>query len=163
MSTRKKKSKPAAKPRQPTKAAAKPVKKTAARAPTLIDRVQAVYACFGGGDLPGLLALLAEDVIWNFPGDPAVPLSGWRRGRAAVGEWFKTLGESFEYEGFDIDRFIADDTVVVALGHERAIIRRTGKRFDSAFVHVWTFSGGEIISFRDALDSWALSSAFKTG
>jgi ketosteroid isomerase-like protein len=35
---------------------------------TPIDIVQSVYAAFGRGDIPGLLAFVADDIEWTFDG-----------------------------------------------------------------------------------------------
>lgn len=126
-----------------------------------IDRVRAVYACFGGGDLPGLLAQLAEDVIWISPGPATIPHAGLRRGRAAVAEWFKVFADAVELDWFDVDRIFADGQIVVAIGHERGFARATGRRFETAFAHVWTVSGDEVVAFRDTLDTAAIAAAFE--
>ena len=48
------------------------------------------YAAFGRGDIPGLLALMAEDMEWHHPG-PGLPLAGTYRGHDGVANFFQKL------------------------------------------------------------------------
>jgi ketosteroid isomerase-like protein len=56
-----------------------------------VDLVKQAYAAFGRGDLPGLLALLGDDIVWTTPGPADVPTAGERRGKAAVAEFFQAI------------------------------------------------------------------------
>ena len=49
-----------------------------------IATVRSCYERFGRGDVEGILALLAPDVVWEEPDHPAIPYGGKRQGRAAV-------------------------------------------------------------------------------
>jgi ketosteroid isomerase-like protein len=53
-----------------------------------LSTVQAIYGCFGRGDIPALLELLTEDVDWRFIGDSRAGYSGRFIGRGQVAEWF---------------------------------------------------------------------------
>jgi hypothetical protein len=55
--------------------------------------VQGIYEAFGGGDVPAILAVLADDVRWedwrdNWSQKAGVPLMKPRVGPEAVGEFF---------------------------------------------------------------------------
>jgi uncharacterized protein len=47
-----------------------------------IDRIREGYAAFNSGDVPGLIDLFAEDIVWHFPGTSK--LAGDHIGRDAV-------------------------------------------------------------------------------
>lgn len=44
--------------------------------------VMDLYAAFGRGDLPAVLAALADDVEWALPGPANIPMAGTRPGEA---------------------------------------------------------------------------------
>ena len=88
-----------------------------------------LFAAFRGGDVAAVSAILADDVVWRFPGRTG-KLAGEHRGRDAV---FAFLGDVMRLtEGtfsLDLERVIADDEVAVAMfrGHGR----RNGKTLDN--------------------------------
>lgn len=53
-----------------------------------IQLVADVYAAFGRGDIAFVLNALADDVEWHFPGPEGIPLTGNRRGREQVAQFF---------------------------------------------------------------------------
>src|SRR5947209_7156499 len=69
--------------------------------------VQRMFAAFGRGDVPGVLDTLTEDIEWHLAGPTEVTYAGTRRGRDAVAQFFKVLGESAEFERFEPREYIA--------------------------------------------------------
>ncbi|HEX8560925.1 MAG TPA: nuclear transport factor 2 family protein [Pyrinomonadaceae bacterium] len=122
--------------------------------------VQAIFEAFGRGDVPGVLAHLAEDVEWRAPGPAAVPYLGERRGHAGAAEFFTQLGTNVEFESFEPLGFVAEGDRVVALGRERGRVRATGKTFDNEWALVFTFSGGRVTRFQLYEDTAAVAGAF---
>jgi ketosteroid isomerase-like protein len=53
------------------------------------------YAAFSRGDIPALLALMAEDVEWQIPG-AGLPLAGTYRGHDGVAKFFQKLAADTE-------------------------------------------------------------------
>jgi ketosteroid isomerase-like protein len=54
--------------------------------------LKALYACFGRGDISGILERLDPDVEWEHDwGDEPLPLYAPRRGREAVVGFFEAL------------------------------------------------------------------------
>jgi hypothetical protein len=45
-----------------------------------------VYEALGREDIPALLELLAEDVVWVYQGPSVIPFAGTHHGREGVGE-----------------------------------------------------------------------------
>ena len=68
--------------------------------------VQKAYECFGKGDIPGVLNLLAEDVDWLSPGSASVPWAGRWRGRTQVGGFFAAIEASSDVEQFEAGEFL---------------------------------------------------------
>src|SRR3954451_23393565 len=78
--------------------------------------VQEAYATFGRGDIPALLDMMTEDIVWVSPGPRDVlPTAGERRGHDQVAQFFSTLNDTEEIQRFEPQEFIAQDDKVVAL------------------------------------------------
>ena len=126
--------------------------------------VRDAYAAFGRGDIPALLGLMADEIDWQpvIGAGAHVPFAGRRTGKAAVGEFFRLVAESEDFQPFDPREFIAQGETVVALGHYRAVTRGAGagKGFDSDFAMVFTVRDGKIAGFREFTDSAAVNAAF---
>jgi ketosteroid isomerase-like protein len=124
--------------------------------------VQDAYAAFGRGDIPTLLGYMTDDILWQpvIGAGRHVPFSGERKGKAAVGEFFKQVAESEDFQLFEPREFVAQGDKVVAIGHYRAQAKATGKTFDSPFVMVFTLQGGKVTAFREFTDSAAINTAF---
>jgi uncharacterized protein len=126
--------------------------------------VRELFQAFGRGDIPGVLSLLSEDVVWTIPGRPdAIPYAGVRRGHAGATEFFAALGGAVEFEAFEPREFVAQGDKVVVLGFERGRVRATGKTFDNPWALVFTLGGGRVTEFRSYEDTAALAAAFGTG
>ncbi len=122
--------------------------------------VQAIFEAFGRGDVPGVLAHLADDVEWRAPGPAAVPYLGERRGHGGAAEFFTQLGSSVEFESFEPGAFVAEGDRVVVLGRERGRVRATGKAFDNEWALVFTLGGGKVTKFQLYENTAAVAEAF---
>jgi hypothetical protein len=122
--------------------------------------VQAIFEAFGRGDVPGVLAHLAEDVEWKAPGPSAVPYLGERSGHSGATEFFVQLGTNVEFEYFEPGAFIAEADRVVALGRERGRVRGTGKSFDNEWALVFTLAGGKVTNFQLYENTASVAEAF---
>ena len=71
--------------------------------------VQAAYAAFGRGDIPGILNLLADNVIWQgvYGAAAHVPMAGKRRGKASVDEFFKLVSAHETFATFEPREYAA--------------------------------------------------------
>jgi ketosteroid isomerase-like protein len=122
--------------------------------------VQSVFEAFGRGDIPGVLSVLADDVLWTMPGPPEVPYYGERRGHEGVTDFFVRLGTHVEFESFEPREFIAEGERVVVLGFERGRVRSTGKIFDNDWALVFTVRDGKVSHFRSYENTGAVADAF---
>lgn len=120
--------------------------------------VQKLYAAFGRGDISAILGQVAEDVDWYLPG--TAPFSGRRQGRRAMAQFFEELGNTVEIQQLDAREFIAQGDKVVALGQERAQVRRTGGIYETEWAHVFTLRGGRIAKVQLYEDTSAQAAAF---
>jgi ketosteroid isomerase-like protein len=124
--------------------------------------VQEAYAAFGRRDIAGILATMDDAVVWRpaYGAATHLPFAGERRGKAAVGEFFRIIAEVQDFEVFEPREFVAQGDKVITLGHYTAKVKATGRRFDSDFVMVFTLRNGKLIHFQEFLDTASLNAAF---
>ena len=120
--------------------------------------VQELYAAFGRGDVPSILAKLAEDVEWEYAASPSteVPWLQPRRGRAAVAGFFEAL-VALEFKKFQPTQMLESGNTVVALLDIEATVKATGKPLNETDeMHLWRFNDdGSVASFRHGSDTYA--------
>jgi len=126
-----------------------------------LQLVKEGYAAFGRGDLPGPLALMAADVVWDIPGDGS-PLAGSYRGPEGVAEFIQKLGAQTEVLDFQPREFMADGDRVLVVGWERVKVRATGRSADIDWVMTFTVRNGKVAAFRQYTDTKAIADAFAT-
>ena len=123
--------------------------------------VQDAYAAFGRGDIPAVIANLADDIVWNgvYGAGSHVPMSGERRGKAAVAEFFGQVAANVNFSKFEPKEFVASGDKVVALGHYTATTP-TNRTFDSDFAMVFTLRDGKVTHFQEFSDSAGINAAY---
>jgi len=104
------------------------------------------YEAFAAGDVPAVLALFSEDIIWHAPGRN--PISGDYTGHNEVVGFFQTLGERSNGTFHLVVHDIVDsgEDKVVALVTETG--ERNGISLHSSSVHVWRMHDGKAASFQ---------------
>ena len=126
---------------------------TTGNAATVAD----VYAAFGRGDVPAILARLADDVAWddwpdNFGQRAGVPHLTPRRGPAEVAEFFRLLGH-YTVQDFAVLDVIGTGRQVVA-EIRASFVLPGGGRFADEELHLWTFDDeGRVVRFRHYVDT----------
>jgi len=107
------------------------------------QRIVELFAAFRSGDIAGISAMLADDVVWRFPGRDGA-LAGEHHGRDAV---FAFLGKVMQLtEGTfhaELEAVVADDDWAVALfrGHGQ----RAGRTLDNPTCLKMRLEHGRII------------------
>ena len=124
--------------------------------------VQSAYEAFGRGDLAALGDVMADDVEWMNPGDPADdPNAGTLKGKEAVLGWFGGLASTLDFTTFEPREFIAQNDNVVSLVYAEATVRDTGRVLLNHEAHVWTFRDGKIARFQNYQDTAAVAAAHR--
>lgn len=123
--------------------------------------VQAMYAAFGRGDIPGVLDTLAEDIEWRIAGPSELPFAGLHRGRGEVAKFFVTFGQAAEFEVFEPQEYFSRGERVVVLGHERQRVKATGLVVETEWAMVFTLSAGKIARFHNFVDTHAVAAAHR--
>lgn len=129
---------------------------------TPVETVQSIYAAFGRGDIPAILACLADDVQWEYDTAPnPVPWLQPLQGRDQVPRFFETLQAQVEFHHFEPKRCLSDGRLVVGLVDLDATVRATGRRIQEIDeVHLFHFDAhGKVARFRHRADTWLHASA----
>ena len=121
-----------------------------------IEVLQRAYEAFGRGDMDTVLGQFHENIEWFTPGPADLPISGLRRGRQQVAEFFARLDELFEYERFEPKQFIANGDIVVVLGEESFRVKATGTRLEIEWAQVCEVKNGKVSHFHEYADVSAL-------
>lgn len=128
-----------------------------------VQLVQNLYAAFARRDIPAILAVLSPDVEWAEPENPFNPCGGTRRGHAGFLEWARVGHEAEDVLSLEPRQFLAGENSVAVVGHTCCRVKRSGRVYDTDFVHVITFKQGQIVRFQEFFDTWAAGEAFRGG
>ena len=119
--------------------------------------VAGLYAAFGRGDVPTILAALADDVRWEDWSDNSAQRAGVarlapRRGPAEVAGFFQLLRD-WTVERFEVLDLIGSGRQVVA-EVSASFTLPDGGRLDDEELHLWTFDdAGRVARFRHYVDT----------
>lgn len=120
-----------------------------------VEMVKGVYAAFGRGDVPAVLAAMEPTIEWfEAEGNPYEP-SGkpWVGPDAITEKLFVRIGSEWEYFRVHPVKFHdAGDAVIVELRYEGKY-KSTGKTLDAQGCHVFTFRDGKIARFQQYVDT----------
>lgn len=110
--------------------------------------IQSAYDAFGRGDIPGVLAVLDEDVTWDSP--RPLPQATNGRGHDVVGSFFQKVGSAWQDMALDIDDFVVSGDRVCVVGRAEGDL--DGQHTGYGFVHSWTLRNGSCVSFHEYVD-----------
>jgi ketosteroid isomerase-like protein len=106
--------------------------------------IERAYRAFAEGDIPTVLGVFKEDILWHVPGRG--PLSRDYRGPEEVLGFFQHFmdlsGGSFRIQVDDI--FAKGDRVIVLVTESA---ERNGRSWSSPQVHAWTLEDGKASVF----------------
>lgn len=122
--------------------------------------IQEIFACFGKGDVPGILHKLADDVRWNILPADNVAWSGLRHGHAGAAEFFTVLVEGEDVLQFEPRDFIAQGDKVVAQVEYAARVKGTGREYSTYVIQVWTVQNGKVTEIDEYTDTAACARAY---
>lgn len=124
------------------------------------ELVQLSFENFGKGNIPGILEILSDDIIWEMNGPAHIPFAGSRKGKEAVLDFFIHLAATSDFQSFTPKEFIAEGDKVVALGEAVATNKQTGKQTKNNWAMAWTFSNGKVTHYYNYSDTYAVAETF---
>jgi ketosteroid isomerase-like protein len=114
-----------------------------------------IYAAFGRGDIPTVLAAFHPEIEWRqAEGNPYQPDgAAWVGPQAVLDKLFMRLGS--EWEGFTVTVRTLHDAGehVVMEGRYTGFYKPTGKSVDAQMCHVMRFRDGKLLSFQQYVDT----------
>jgi uncharacterized protein len=122
-----------------------------------------LYAAFAKRDIPAVLAALSPAVEWGEPDNPFNPAAGTRRGHSGFLEWLRLGNESEEILILEPKHFLSGDDRVAVVGYTKCLARKTGRTYETDFVHVIVFADGKIVRFQEYFDTYIAGEAFRSG
>ena len=123
-----------------------------------LGTMQKVYESFGSGDIPAILALIAEDAAWEHWDDNTAQAAGvpWyeaRTGPQGAAEFFESLSV-MEIHDFQVQNLMEGANQVVATIKIEFTVKSTGERVKDEEIHLWTFDdSGKISGMRHYTDT----------
>ena len=123
------------------------------------DRVKSMYKNFGEGNMPAVIAAYDKDVIWLRSGAPDIPFSGTFTGIDGMSKMLTLIDQTIKLKHFIPKIFCSNDDTVVVLGHDEAVIKATGKTYQTDWVQSFTFRNGKIIHAQVYMDTLAVMKA----
>ncbi len=124
-----------------------------------LSTVQQIYACFGQGDIPGILEKLDDNVRWEEWADNSAQKAGvpWmqsQNGKAGVLAFFQCIGSDLQIKDFQVLSIMDGGNQIAAEFVIEADIVATGKNYRDEEMHLWTFNeAGKVIRLRHYLDT----------
>ncbi len=104
------------------------------------------------GDIDHLRRIFAEDIEWIHPA-----LGGTFHGaNSVIEDVIIPFWQNWELS-VDFERFIEEGNTIVVLVTYRAIYKPTGNKVVEPAAHVWDLKGGQIVRFRQYIDTASLN------
>jgi ketosteroid isomerase-like protein len=126
-----------------------------------LEIIKEAYAAFERGDIPAVLRAQDPDTRLEIAGPSDIPWAGRFRGHEGAIKYFALIEAEAEIEAFDPHTFLAQGDKVVVLGYEKIRSKRTGRSYETHWVHELTLVNGKIINFREHCDTAAVAAAFR--
>lgn len=128
---------------------------------TNLEIMKEGYAAFGRGDIPAILAIFGPGADLEIAGPKEIPWAGKYRGPEGAGKYFEVIDAESEIEAFEPHTFVADGDNVVVLGAETIRSKRTGRSYQTHWVHAFTLKAGKVVKFREYCDTATVAAAFR--
>ncbi|WP_339842131.1 nuclear transport factor 2 family protein [uncultured Maribacter sp.] len=125
---------------------------------TVVDKL---YNGFATGDIPTVLGLMDEKIIWNeAEGNALADGNPYIGPEAVLNGVFARLGEEHEYFNLkDINLHnMYNDKVLATLRYD-AKRKSNGALYDAQVAHFWTLKNGKVVAFQQYADTKQLADA----
>lgn len=126
-----------------------------------IELVKQLYLNFSKRDITSILNLLCEDVEWGEPENPYNPAGGTKKGHSGFLEWINIGRKAEDILVLEPKRFLNDADSVAVIGYMKCQARKTGKIYESDFVHFVIIKDNKICKFQEFFDTYIAGEAFR--
>jgi ketosteroid isomerase-like protein len=113
------------------------------------------------GDPAAFFGAITEDTVIKAIIPPGTPLSGDFQGQEGFRRYFAALGEVMEILDLKDIHYVGSASRVVALGVEKARVKRTGAIFESEIATVFMLEQGKITTVAALADMSTIVDAYR--
>ena len=117
------------------------------------------YADFQRGDIAAILAALDDNIQWTTVEMAEMPGTGAVKGKDRVAAFFKTIAETWNFQAFEPQEYIASGDQLVVRGTYTPRSIKTGQTVTVEWAMAWRFRNGKVTHFQEYTDSAALRNA----
>jgi len=125
-----------------------------------VSLVKGIYAAFGSGDVPAVLAAMSPGVVWNeaenFPYADGNPYVG---AEAVLSGVFARIASEWDGFGVEPEQFLDAGDTVIMTGRYTGTWRGTGRAMNPQVAHMWTVADGKVVRFQQLVDTLAVARA----
>lgn len=123
--------------------------------PNNLGLIQGLYDNFSKGDVPAVLAVLDDKVVWNEAEGNAYADGNPYIGPDAVlnGVFTRVVGDHEYFNLADIQLHEMSNNQVLATLRYQAKDKKTGKVMDAQAAHYWTLNNGKVTAFQQYVDT----------
>jgi ketosteroid isomerase-like protein len=117
------------------------------------DVANELFARFSAGDIPGVLSLMTDDVVWRIPGKPELTAVSGAYDKARIGRLFNRMQSALE-SGLKmtvVGSIAEGDQVAVEV--ESSGDLKNGRKYRQQYHFLITMRDGKIASVREYLDT----------
>ena len=127
-----------------------------------IKTIQQMYADFGGGNISGILDVVADNATWIQLGYPDLPFGSNGMTKKEIPGFFKKLADSVDYTNFEPREFIAEGNKVIVIGYHEGKTKPKGVQFGHEWIMVWKFNEeGKVTYSKVFTDTNELAKGFR--
>ncbi|MEL6964281.1 MAG: nuclear transport factor 2 family protein [Pseudomonadota bacterium] len=125
------------------------------------DTVMAFMEAMGKGDMDGMAALMADDMVWHNEGDKSLPWIGPWKGKDQIFAFLGVFSDNFQTTAWEnTDAFAKGDTVAV-FGNMNGITTTSGQEIGAfTFALRAKVRDGKVVLWNWFEDSFAVSQAY---
>ncbi len=124
-----------------------------------IDTVKEMYAAFSRGDVAGIMAHVADDVLWEAEGPAELKFTGIRRGKNDTLGFFTAIGDEHQSPVLNMTEFLSSGDSVAAFGRYACTLTRSGKWVDTPIAHLFKFKNGKVVQYTNLFNTAAFVEA----
>ncbi len=124
-----------------------------------------IYAAFGRGDIPTVLAGFDPGIAWRqAEGNPYQPDGiTWMGPQAVLDKLFMRLGSEWQHFTVNVGTLHDAGDHVVMEGRYTGTYKPSGRQLDAQVCHVLGFQGGKLTSFHQYVDTGQLQEVMRVG
>jgi uncharacterized protein len=110
------------------------------------------YEAFNSGDVDTVSQVFADDVRWEGPNTPGVPMSGVSEGKEAVLQALARIFEDFDRFDISADEMVEEGDTIIVLSHVEARTK-SGNEIKLPGVEIWRMSNGKAARVQSLVDT----------